>query len=105
MFKVGDWVVEKSTNEVKQIKLGNNESEEAKLALYGRLCIRWLPKVNDWCWYGFELVQVIDTQPDRIKICRQKSPAYEEVFYGDIAPFIGELPEIVRHNIKYDTED
>ena len=53
-------------------------------------------KVGEWHWYGFELVQVIDIQPDHIKICRQKSPTYEEVSYEYITPFIGELPSFTK---------
>ena len=57
---------------------------------------QWHPTIEEWCWYGFELVQVIDIQPNHIKICRQQSGAYEEVQETDLEPFMGILPSFIR---------
>jgi len=65
----------------------------------------WQPKIAEWCWYGFELVQVIDVQPDHTKICRQKSPAYEEISQEKLKPFIDQLPDIVYEDIHYDDDN
>jgi hypothetical protein len=55
----------------------------------------WYPKVNEWCWYGFELIEVIDTT-NPLKICRQQSDSYEEVSVTMLEPFIGNLPSFIK---------
>ena len=57
---------------------------------------QWHPTINEWCWYGIELVRVIDVQPDHIKICRQESDAYEEVQETNLEPFMGILLSSIR---------
>jgi len=52
----------------------------------------WRPKIGEWVWYGFELVQFLDTG----KICRQGGDAYEEVDDTLLHPFVGKLPPCVR---------
>ena len=61
-FKVGDWVIEKSNGELKQIKIGKSECLERKLALYERLCEPWEPKDGEWiiCWMDDEIVYTIE---------------------------------------------
>lgn len=97
-FKVGDWVIEPNKEISKiicpspngGIKLSSGKSrlkEELKL---------WKPKSGEWCWYGFELVQVLDVQQDNIKICRQKSDVYEEITEEQLEPFIGSLPTCTK---------
>ena len=56
----------------------------------------WEPTEGEWCWYGFELVQVIDVTNDHIKICRQKSDAYEELDVKALEPFTGQLPSFIK---------
>ena len=100
MFKVGDWVIEKSTNELKQVKIGKSENEESKLALYERLCILWQPQVGEWCWFKKEFVKV-----NRIE---ESGYIYFDTTFGDTKwceesdlsflcePFIGELPSFIK---------
>lgn len=57
---------------------------------------QWHPEQDEWCWYGYELVQVIDVQPNHTKICRQQSDAYEEVQEHRLEPFMGILPSFIR---------
>ena len=57
---------------------------------------QWHTEQDEWCWYGYELVQVIDRQPSHIKICRQQSDAYEEVQEHRLEPFIGILPSFIK---------
>ena len=55
----------------------------------------WQPQESEWCWYGFELVEVIDTATS-LKICRQQSDSYEEVSVTILEPFIGSLPSFIK---------
>ena len=98
-FKVGDWVTVKGTLAGDKFKLTDKEVEYKEILLahfsFGEeTWSYWKPKVDDWCWYGFELVQVIDVQDDHIKITRQNMPIFEEISQDKLKPFIGELPEI-----------
>ena len=98
-FKVGDWVShEYGKNKIIEISLDSQGSTEFRTETKGIIkayrCKLWSPKSNEWCWYGFELVQVIDSQQDYIKICRQKSDSYEEISIECLEPFTGRLPTI-----------
>jgi len=101
-FEVGDWIVCKGETTPYQIKTQTVANAYNSTTI--PQAIMWQPKADDWCWYGFELVQVIDVQPDHIKICRQKSPTYEEISQECLKPFIGQIPEIVYRDIHYDDD-
>jgi hypothetical protein len=108
-FKVGDYVRYHRSYSAEQrphrithidgnkIHLGDAQTWSVSLQ-------KWIPKQGEWCWYGFELVQVLDVQQDHIKICRQKSNAYEEVDPKYITPFTGKLPDIVHEEITYEKD-
>ena len=113
-FKVGDWVKDKQLNTVYKIQdifkdgyswyAPSQKLEPRSLwdsGVYGTPesvdnLELWQPEEGEWCWYGFELVQVIGSQQDHIKICRQKSDSYEEITKGQLEPFIGNLPTCVK---------
>ena len=89
-FKIGDWVRLKRLGGLQRLTCSTINSkqhlEEAEL---------WEPKVGEWCWYGFELIEVIDTT-NPLKICRQQSDSYEEVSGTMLEPFIGNLPSFIK---------
>ena len=91
-FKVGDWIVCKGETTPYQIK--TQTVANAYNSTTTVQATMWHPKADDWCWYGFELVQVIDVQDDHIKITRQNLPIFEEISQEKLKPFIGQLPEI-----------
>ena len=84
-FKIGDWI-RFTDGTVQQLE---REGDFVNVSL-------WRAKAGEWCWYGFELVQVIDVQPDHIKICRQLSDSFEELSFDKVEPFIGELPSFIK---------
>lgn len=102
-FKVGDWVLftqKLNTVPMKITKVNTREivSEGNFDFLYGigcNLLKLWQPKAEEWAWFGYEIVQVIDNS-DTIKICRQDSDAYEEVTLDKLEPFIGTLPSFIE---------
>jgi hypothetical protein len=65
-------------------------------SIYWDVVELWQPKESEWCWYGFELVEVIDVNNDHIKITRQRSDSFEEVSLAVLEPFTGELPTSVK---------
>lgn len=71
-----------------------NSTHKGKIMKY--IDKQWHVVTGEWCWYGFELIQVIDVQPNHIKICRQQSGAYEEVLETDLEPFMGILPSFIK---------
>ena len=87
-FKVGQWVRHPESQSIYQINSLNivHGTEHFEL---------WEPKVGEWCWYGFELIEVIDTT-NPLKICRQQSDSYEEVSGTMLEPFIGNLPSFIK---------
>ena len=116
-FKVGDWVryakADEETAVGQVLSIDDNFMNIGIIddTIYYRFDLEypinaalWCPEIDDWCWYGFELVQVLDVQPNHIKICRQKSPTYEEIPQEKLKPFIGQLPEIVYEDIRYDDD-
>ena len=93
-FKVGDWVMRDSN--LKTIVQIVESDLEKNLHLKG-LWYKWRPQPGEWCWYGYEIVQVLDCcNLDRTKICRQNSNSYEEINVARLEPFIGTLPSIIK---------
>ena len=93
MFKVGDWITTPHRGTFQIVHEVELSSWEITLGGKAKL---WQPQPDEWVWYGFELVQVIDATTDHIKICRQKSDSYEEVDASVLEPFIGQLPTIAK---------
>jgi hypothetical protein len=106
-LKIGDWV-RNSKNGIYKITYIEGDAYYDNNGYIGcdeyNPIRQWQPKEGEWCWYGFELVQVIDKHPNHVKICRQKSPTYEEIPQEYLKPFIGQLPEIVYEDIHYDDD-
>ena len=105
LIKVGDWVtlldkwvhkVEAVSKSGRALFLNTREIPQADNWWDIDQCTPWEQKVGEWCWYGYELVQVIDRQPSHIKICRQQSDTYEEVQEHRLEPFIGILPSFIK---------
>ena len=99
-FKVGDWVTISGILPDDIFKLTENEITYGEILLAHFKFTKdewkpWVPKINQWCWCGFELVEVIDTATS-LKICRQQSDSYEEVSVTMLEPFIGSLPSFVK---------
>ena len=107
IFKVGDWVTridddENSISYGKQLIYQVSDTylqDYPNIKAVPRMIIDgcnydnndkfwelWKPKVGEWCWYGFELVEVVDTQVDHIKICRQMSDSFEEIDESRLEP-------------------
>jgi len=102
MFKVGDWITIEGTLHNDKFQLTENEVKYKEILL-GDFSFaeekwkHWKPQEGEWCWYGYELVQVIDAYNlGNIKICRQNSSSYEEVKNIQLEPFIGELPSFIK---------
>jgi hypothetical protein len=83
-FRVGDWV--RHINESKPFIVNEDNIKDVNDIPSNQE--PWKPKAGEWCWFGFELVQVLDVQDNHVKICRQKSPTYEEIPQECLKPFI-----------------
>lgn len=110
-FKVGDWVKHTYTMYVgnnnfkvktKLLQISIAEHDVIKCTNGSEFIIArdsielWTPQPGEWCWYGYEIVQVIDNSSKLLKICRQDSDCYEELSYNELEPFIGELPTFLK---------
>jgi hypothetical protein len=103
MFKVGDWVRHRSNSDVVVVVEYVNNTENYFISYWSLRSNPddfelWKPIAEDWCWYGYELVEVIDVNTHHIKICRQQCDCYEELPHNSLMPFIGELPDIVHRD-------
>mgnify|MGYP001773556401 CR=1 FL=1 len=106
-FKVGDWIRVPKHNHIFQftstfIEEGIEYISDGYDDIFGQQgwtideVEPWEPHEDEWCWYGYELVQVLDsTNLNLIKICRQKSTSYEEINSSRLEPFIGKLPSFI----------
>ena len=102
-FKVGDWIKyingkSKTTAQVIQVgRIENYIGVSTGENVHIEDCELWQPKEGEWCWYGYEIVEVIDSYNlEYIKITRQNSNSYEEVKFVQLEPFIGTLPSFLK---------
>ena len=105
-MKVGDWVIEKSNKELKQIKIEKSECLERKLSLYERLCELWEPKEGEWCWFYDIITDDKNKTPYLNQFQRRvmgingkytfecKNNNLQAFTYCE--PFIGELPSFIK---------
>lgn len=105
-FKAGDWIRVPNHNHIFQFTSTFTENGIEYMSdgyedIFGQQgwtideVEPWEPKEGEWCWYGYEIVQVIDNS-NPIKVCRQESDSYEEVSVDKLEPFKGELPSFIK---------
>ena len=92
-FKIGDWVIEKTTKKLKQIPQCKTENTEATLAMYERLCELWTPKEGEWCWFNMEFIDGWQN-PVLMRYGEQDMSRW------NMEPFVGNLPNFIKAKTK-----